>query len=183
MWCKQEKKPPEQHRGGTCGAGTLRASSLSRSRALTMINGSQVFRVVRTVMDPSTCTHNTLVTNTAHQLQHRQSVASNTLCWCCRKQLASHRVKNPKARTRLSSHATPTSFSAFVIAGQTSRRYFSATPHNKLSESALLSKSALLLCERLPTAAVKQDSAHPDTWEKEWQMSSPPEVLSGYHPC
>lgn len=54
-----------------------------------MINGSQVFRVVRTVMDPSTCTDNTLVTNTAQEhLQYRQvlqlvatlgGVASNTL--------------------------------------------------------------------------------------------------------
>lgn len=37
-----------------CGAGTLRARSLIRSRALSMAAGSNVFRVVLTVMEPST---------------------------------------------------------------------------------------------------------------------------------
>lgn len=36
------------------GAGTLRASSLIRSRALRIEAGSNVFRVVLTVIDPST---------------------------------------------------------------------------------------------------------------------------------
>mmetsp|Transcript_75441 Transcript_75441/g.233353 ORF Transcript_75441/g.233353 Transcript_75441/m.233353 type:complete len:215 (-) Transcript_75441:209-853(-) len=36
------------------GSGTLRARSLIMSRALMMMYGSQVFRVVRTVMEPST---------------------------------------------------------------------------------------------------------------------------------
>ncbi len=39
----------------TWGAGTLRASSLSRSRALRMMKGSNALRVVRTIIDPSTC--------------------------------------------------------------------------------------------------------------------------------
>ena len=48
----------------TCGAGTLRASSLSRSRALTMMKGSKVFLVVLTVIDPSTCSIH------SHRLSH-----------------------------------------------------------------------------------------------------------------
>lgn len=36
-----------------CGAGTLRASSFIRSRALRMAAGSKVLRVVFTVMEPS----------------------------------------------------------------------------------------------------------------------------------
>lgn len=42
---------------GTWGAGTLRASSLRRSRPFMMMKGSHVLRVVRTDMLPSTCEH------------------------------------------------------------------------------------------------------------------------------
>lgn len=47
-------KGRERERGRTCGKGTLRARSLMRSRALRMMYGSKVLRVVLTVIEPST---------------------------------------------------------------------------------------------------------------------------------
>ena len=77
-------------------------------------------------------------------------------------------------RTRLSSHAKPTSFNALVTAGQTSRRYLSVAPS--------IGKVKQLKTSRRPCSFKASLETHRGTWGTGWQRSFPPVALRGCPP-
>ena len=76
--------------------------------------------------------------------------------------------------TRFSSHAKPTSFSALVTAGQTSRRYLSAAPG--------IIEVQQYKTSRRPGSYEASVETHRGTWGTGWQRSFPPAGLRGCPP-